>query len=522
MPALTYPIPEIDETITRPLLMQVLAELARTLNFHPDTKVYYNDQGIQMLPREAETTPGANYYLPNLVNGNKLFVELEEIYPEDHILSQSVDTHYNKPLLVDESAPWHVKEIGARVDAKLSLRYRTTDKASANKFRSHVYTRLARGFTHSKIDRAGLSFPISEEVLAILMQVWINRNHLADQLGNGKQEFLAYLHECEKHPFAVETTLAGSHPTLVFRRALGNVVITLETKELDTPQRIEGGAYEVTLNASYYYIKPISYFVQYPIFAYNNTLNLNYFDAEYDRNADSLGDIVPTKHSNVLLSIFDQWENRRRVSIKSEHPIYLPACDDWVVKGKHPKFSVPVIQQLVGVDLNDPTLVMDLKTLEENDGLELNPKLMTYLTKYSDRLLGEYDLPLYFAVYRGDSLLTYKDFYVDDELCLRSVAPLSPTKLYHLNLYLLTNLDLLSDETVEELSSDTFIVDILRFIDEETVETYPPEVLDDGSVVIQDLHQCIEHLPTLPHYPGSHGHIMWTVNAIAVWTHHLR
>lgn len=523
MPSLTYPIPELEETITRPLLLQVLKELALTLNFHPDTKVYYNDQDIQIIPEEAKTTPGANYYKPNLTNGNKLFVELEEIYPEEHILAQAVDAKYNQNLLEDKNAPWFVREVGGRVSARLSMRYRTTDKTSANKFRSHVYTRLARGFTHAKIDRVGLSFPISDEVLAIIMQVWINRNKLADLLGNEKMPFMEYLRQCEKHSFSVETNLKGEHSTLVFRRALGNVVISLDSKELSTPAKVEDGAYEVSLEASYHYIKPISFFINYPIFTYNNVLNQSYFDASYDRNADSLGDLVPTTHSNTLLSIFDDFENRRRVEIKSQHPIYLPSCDDWVVKGDHPKFSVPIIQQLIGVDVLNPSLVFDLNELFTNENIEFNPKLLNYMQFNKDDLLKEYKLPIFFAVYRGDELLTYNDFYVDDDLQIKSRAPLDPTKLYHLNMYLLTNLDLLSSETTEEMcAQDNLLVDIIRFIDSDTVEKYPPEVLEDGSVVVADVETCIENLPTLPHYPGKSGHIMWTVNAIAVWTHNLK
>lgn len=514
MPGLVYPVPELEESIVRPVLFQVLGALNETLNFDPKTKILFKGEGLQ-IPNRNQTTSGRGSYLPELGQGNKLEVELEETYMEDAILSQAVDNRSLKPLLKDKKGGWVVRDIHAQAECRLSLVYRTSDRTEADKFRSHVYTRLSRGFTQT-ITNCNIEFPINESLLATLMEIWKNRVELTSSLypDKPKQPFLEYLEECKKHNFNIKTTLTGKHKTLVFRRTIGNVAITLDTKEIAKPtEPDQQGVYRVSLSVYYHYDKPINYFIKYPIFTYNKILNPKYFDVNLDRNKV---DKIPTEHSSCFLSMWDSYLNGRNTSLRGYPGVYIPGCDDWVGEITTDPSSVMVIQWLLAVDLNDPHLIYDLKTLA-NDGLEVNPKLLNYFSKFRTEFFTPTKLPLYFAFFGGIHELTGTDFYIDENLCIRSIKGLDPEVIYHLQFKMQLNLDLLPDDVIEEMANeDSLIIDVCRAIDSKTVEDHAPEIKPDGSVWVGDVNSIIADLPTLPYYKGKTGHVMFTVNTIAV------
>lgn len=518
MPGLVYPVPELEEAIVRPVVLQVVKALNETLGIDPKTRLLYRGDSLQ-IPHPKSGTSARGLYLPNLDDGGKLEVELEETYTEDNIQSQSVDTRNLKPLFEDASGNWLVRDVHALADCTLNFVYRTKDRTEADKFRSHVYTRLARGFTQTMVD-CNISFPLSNQVLATMMQFWVNYNNLASKLNEPTISFTEFLDSTCKQKYSVESNLSGKHRTVVLPRTIGGIAITLESKEISKPTDPDpSGVYRVSFSVNFRYNKPINFFIRYPIFMYNSLLNVKYFDVNLDRNYVAT---IPTENSDTFLSLYQDRENAKRKAARGYPGIYLPGCDDWIDQMKNYKRSEMVIQWLIAVDVEDNSLIYDLNKLSE-DGLEMHPDFMSYVQQYREDFFTTKFLPLFFVFFEGTTELTPSDFYIDENLCIRAKEHLNPKRNYHLQLRLQLNLDLLPDTVVEEMCNEgTFLVDICRAISTETVEDNPPEIKPDGGVWVADVNKVIESLPTLPVYPGATASAMRTVNIITVSTNHIK
>jgi hypothetical protein len=87
-----------------------------------------------------------------------------------------------------------------------------------------------------------------------------------------------------------------------------------------------------------------------------------------------------------------------------------------------------VVQQLIGIDPADPTLIIDFR----NPGtFTLSDTLRAYMEHTREDLTVRTRSAVHLSLYENDRLYEPSELFVDDNLCLRSRTPLDLKTLPH-------------------------------------------------------------------------------------------
>lgn len=510
MPSLNYAIPVIDDAIATPVAVQVFRQLKERLELGAETELIYAGE------TNAYAQTGVNLTSTNddpmLNDRHRVFVVSRETPIEELALTSPLSYTHEALIMADEKIGWSATPVYSRVEATLEFTYRSATKHQADQVAINMHSRLITGTTH---DIMGLiyEYPVPEHVLAIIKDIHAKREA---QFGYG-DAFVGpgeYLEQCIMFPYTYKTNQAGDWQTLVFRPLLFDVSVWLDDRSPPTPERMEDGSYQFSLLVRWRYDRASHVTIQYPIWVHNQFVK--YYDKTLDRNKDLK---TPVKYSGALMASFNTLRDRLYGKLRSTTGYIIPSYDDWITRWSRQK-TQDVFQMLVQVDPNDPTLIVDLKSLYADTNLLLHPQLLKAFAKPEIRgkVFYENQSLVSFIMYEKNDWLHPHDYYLNEAMELRAHQPLNPRHHYHLKMGVIRDITLINWDDLEDwLDFGDLIIDIIDFIDPTFPKDKLPPLNPDGSI---DIRPVIPELrPGLPDPDRLSRPIMATVNSIAIMTY---
>jgi hypothetical protein len=422
--------------ITRPTELAVIRQIAAITGTPDDTFIEFGgiNEGIptwkSLLGQEAAPTGRFGSF-------NKIQVTSEERIDEDYYLS----TAYLNPS--DAKTVWRDSAIGItlrpiyeKVKTTLSFRYRTIDYATARNW----VTGMKRRILMNWLDQS-LQSKYKIAIALTLMQFLHEFHRMSQQVEPSGEEFMPWVDKRFLQAHTVLTMLDGRYPQVVLNETQLDVVGWFTFGELPKPQKSQQEtAFEVEFTYEFQYERPTEMALKYPLMIHNQLVNRKYRPdyVVYDPvNLHGYATRSVSAYTELLRNIgqFDRFARAGRI---------LPFYDDWwpPVEQIVPS-TTNVVQQLIGIDPADPTLIIDFR----NPGtFTLSDTLRAYMEHTREDLTVRTRSAVHLSLYENDRLYEPSELFVDDNLCLRSRTPLDLKKLYHMRLTLFNDLFYLTRE----------------------------------------------------------------------------
>ncbi|EPU3828911.1 hypothetical protein ACVWU4_000892 [Campylobacter coli] len=419
----------IEETVTRPVLIQLKTDISKFLGISRNVYAVYDPE----YPLK-KVKDGTNVEVLNTIQDEYIEIEATEVSEENKELSLLIDNNDFKPIYQD-------KDIKTKLNAmhherKMSLTYRYYSKSKAkiiafvNKLRSYSATNAL--YMYHALEYHYVLPPIVIELVIEFNR--LKNLQLEDKLTH-RQYFKKYFDDRLEITHTVDGE--SSKSDLVIRERQNNVLGYIEDNvhELDYQYADNVAMWYIEFTYVVRYEKPITIISTYPMMIYNSVIDPKFTNIiSYEQKiskpyADHTGRwIDPNLNRMVDKYIIDKDIGFIRIPKEDNIPLV-----------KLPSYYNRVFTVLTYVDQTDPTMIFNINELEE---IKLKKAIIRMLIESENIYIGKpYRSMFLLELYvdgnrRSDIVLT-----IDKLGNIRSNKELDPKHIYHFSFSIINDLN---------------------------------------------------------------------------------
>lgn len=440
MPTVALEIPETYDSITRPVTTGVVRDLIEYFELPNDTNVRYTGSAQEMAQRgSALADHRSNLHFPF---GNRVNVELVETYLEEGVLNTAVKRRDNNFVFLDPQLLVSMKPVYTKTEAVISFRYRTTSRVQALKWRDTLRRKLTQG-TQAILHEIVYHYPTPPVLHAILEHIHTKRETVA---GYG-DSFTEWLKQHYDPRMTVLSNQSGSRGAVVIPEKQIQVQGWLDFASTpDEPEKQEDGdTWTISFDYTIQYDKVTAMVLDYPIVVHNQLLDDKYLDYQEPYNPYE----VPRNpsHTGRLAETFSKTNYSFDYAFEG---VKIPTFDHWKPRGNSYR-EVPVFTALAAVELDDPHQIANLLELGDT---HFTQSVLNFLYRERYYLTTHLASVFHVTFYRGNLPLSANDYYVDEDLNVRSKKALNPRDVHHFRVAIVTDLGSLSRRAKDALRRD--------------------------------------------------------------------
>lgn len=432
-----------NETMTRPVIIQVLKNLAKELGTATDPYLYLDDNSNIIKTRnksgsilKSNDTSAFQAASVSLVESLRV-TDFKEIVEEGYEMNRLLLSPDSTPLLLDEEAGIRIQPVMQKRKIEMSIEYITSDKIFLDGLLEslRVLPALNNGqFRHNLEYKVHIPELVTKLILNVYMikrGVWREDEMIP---------FSKYIHDIADNRLDMAVPEGGDVKdiTLSYReKQMG--VFGYFTDELSSiePEEGDNNDYKISLNYTFTYDKPIAMNLVYPLMVYNKKLHksffsfykqptrsewLNYLGADQSLMTEHG---LPKKHYGM--NFFTKF-------------IKIPFTDDTMPRDYPNEYS-RFLTYLFRVDPNDRT---EIGTIDDLYKIKFAEPIKELLLKSEREFSGMIHRSIFwFALYENEKLTPKNKIYIDENGMFRTTEPLDIRKRYRLGGFILNNLNFL-------------------------------------------------------------------------------
>lgn len=501
-------LPETYASITRPVAFDVVKQLTDRLNIDP------NEVNIVI--------PGANGKLSvwnadnidrqesvNLTTKTRIYVTIKEDYVEDDLLTMVSKRDHYPPIFHDKGTKIKVAPIYSRTKVTISLAFRTVDRYTAESFRDNWRRRIAE-LREYMVFNAKYTYPIPETIRGVLQLLHRTRKVNTDDYPN----FEDYLKAFGLPQLTYLTNSAGNGDVWACREVQENIYGNFTDP---TPAEVEkddnGSAWMVSFDFEYYYDKPISVWVEYPICVNNELVDeILYPEQPFDITTLKYRSTISREYYHEIQNMMGYYWQEDSAYIR------IPEFDDWT-PGRTRVGYISLLSALLLADEEDPRYICNLTDLGD---WALNERLVDIFKENARWVTKHNEFPFLIRLHVDDYPVD-NELILDEELNLIAKYPLLKFKTQHITIDYIHDISKLTTEGRKRFFSNPTLVNLWfdLTLGHQPIGGYP-RVNGDRYVDIRHFEELCQINEI---YPNSHidfinpGRLLATVGIFTVSTH---
>lgn len=433
MPTIMLPLPEVQESVIRPIVYSVVDDIKKITNINIPTPIYFPGD-VKKMHQSGSTVDGDNRD-PVLASQRQLYVEAEDNYADDYIAT--VGALYNPehpPIFVDPILGVTIVPIYVTSTIKIQLRFKTQSKTEATKWRDDIIVKTSRSRVQN-MHIVTYHYSMPEIIEDILYAVYERREKI-EGYGQSASEYLI--------------SNATSRLTLIGDIANKTKILAIKERQTrimgmfdfdiapDKNERDENtGTWIATMSYSFNYSRPTEISIQYPVIVHNQLMPEKYTMCVFD-NPSMDRSMYRQSQSLYALSMFESMsilDNSQAVK-----PVYhVPEFDLFEPKTV-PYGTETIFIALCCLDLPNKRHLLNLNHI---DPFVISKPVMDYISgggylKITKLYRSIYQLQLY----KDNELYVYDVLECDSLGNVVSTVDLSPRHTYRVRFSVVTDLTL--------------------------------------------------------------------------------
>lgn len=444
MPNIVAPIPDVEKSITRPVVLDVARQLALMTGIPIDAKHLYpgdNEETYQRGSTMADMANGADRdRTATPFNTQLQYTVTEEPFLESMIMTQSRRAD-NIPFFADSALGVLIRPVLKPTEVTIEIAYRQQSKSKANAWKNQMESRLAT-YGDMNLHKAIFSYMVPLEFVDTLMEI----HHLRENVAGYGDDFGTYLAEHSTSRLTIAANRAGMKQALTvaetYTRIIGLYDFTV-TPDKGSGQE-ESATWTTNFTYKFHFDKPIECNMIYPIAVHNQMLDSRYL--VFDANA-RIDDTRKRFSISGASSYYFEAQEAVRRSGATPRMFVAPPMDEYQPDNEV-SGTVTIATALCGVT-EGSNLLLDLKDIEE---FEFNTQVAQYLQDQEYKYLHiPYSSPYHISLYKNGRLMDANAIRVDKELRITATAPLSLRDYHQIRISLVRPIDNIRLEALRRL-----------------------------------------------------------------------
>jgi hypothetical protein len=428
---ISLPIPETVESVTRPVMLDVVRQLMTLTGISKKTNIVYF--GDLERSKQLNSAIGASDEKddPNtFAHNDKISIEVAETYFNELGHQDAVERPEN--LLVFQDAPLSIvmKPIYAQMEATVSIRFRANNKTLAMQWRDFVKARLTQSFKRELyLHNVTYSFGIPEECLYILKEL----HRLRENVAGFGEDFDTYF---ANHRTPKMTTVRNLSATAQLWSVPETQTRIQGWFDWELPEEAQkdadGTTYTVAFNYKFRYARPTRIEMIYPIMVHNQLLDAKYRDTPLTDPSDVEKSYAMTAR---IFRSFEggQWDCKQI----QDFGFSIPAFDEFWPK-MVPNDTRRLLTVLFTLDDTNPHQFLNLGDLKSR---QLHPDILEYIRSEREYLTVPGLSAIHLALYKNEFLIANNPapFNVDADLNVVGLLSTNLRVQHHLRISLFTD-----------------------------------------------------------------------------------
>lgn len=441
MPRTATEVKETIESITRPVVYEVLRQLYPLLNLPGQTSL--------MIPGMVESAPNIGSTLgfsgdPNSFRyKGQLRVEVTETFIEDSVLATAIQRLEHEPIFHDPKLGVRIVPIYSATQMTLTCQYRAPNRVMAERFRDEALMRTAM-LRQENLHDFHYHYSLPDSYNKLLRVIHTMRETVAPY----GEDFDTWFGNHVTGRATNLTTQIGTQSQVAIAEhqiaAIGWFDFTAApepaVKEQDT------GPYNLQFTYTLNYDKVIGCTMQWPLMVHNQIIDETY---RFTPNASGV-QINPDRRlrrPSLTRHALDFFTDQHMPLANRNKGFVIPEYDDWIPNGVHPS-TASVLTIMLEVTLTDPREVVSLYELGD---YEIDPEILIFLRGEAPWLNQYGESVIHLTLYRDGDPLDDGSLVIDEDLNVRSRIDLDPRERYHLRVEVITDLTLLTASALKRL-----------------------------------------------------------------------
>lgn len=490
---LMLPIPDIENTMTRPIVTSVIEQIKRLTGINLDMELL-NPGESSAIPQANSViqTSGYDRELTGIATSsrNLISVSVEDNLVTDHVLATPIVK--SDAEFIFEDKPLSIVMIPTYALSKviIGMQLRFSSRKAAKKWMDGLNAKISMGY-ESVQHRLTYSYTIPPEILFMLTKVHELRENYAGY-GDTLQEWLK---ESFTKRLRVTTNQAGKQASFVIAEDQINAVGKFDTEVINQPEATnERGAFTFNLNYEVYYKRPTNIVIEYPELIHNQSLpkpfNGDGIVESFDFSSVDLWGEAFSVLGLKLNSLFmpQPWQN---------FGMMVPWYDRWIPNHLFP-MTKPMLTFLCQFSPTDLTEIVSLRNM---GAYEFDDDIMAYIEEAGDAILRYGQTPFKVTLFRDNIPKSDHWLTMDENLLISVFEEVDLRQTYRLQISLYCGLTTLPEASKQILIKHGLAVHkIMIAACPNMIEHGLPPLNDDGSVTMQDymaaahkVEACFEH-----------------------------
>lgn len=434
MPRVCIETPELEDSISRPVTIQVIRQMAERVGIPPDTSVRFLGGALALIPPGGSLDDRAA--LNRLPADQRITIDASEEFDENYALSTPVLRPDQLVFFDDQDLDVYMKPVYQRVNVTVSVSLTGTDKTAVNTWLATLKRRFSRGVAEN-LHVVDYHYPIPNEFMVRLAEF-----HRMREETEGLNETMgAWLRRCFSPKMSVMYNQAGNNPTFIIRETQVKVLGWFDfNAQPPKPERENDvGAWTAGFTYTFCYDRCETVVMSYPLMIHNQVIRPDFY---IDVKAEEVEDVIAQAGLSTTLFNAYSYEARGSKAFHATEGIPIPHFDDWL-----PKDRLPGTINLTRLMLQtNPDSRREIICLDNLGDWAFAPMAIDYMRQRPAKLLRPYESAFYVALHRKNAMVPPGQLIVTPELNVYSVSDLSLRDPYHLSVWLVTDLGKLSME----------------------------------------------------------------------------
>lgn len=448
MPNVYVTFPEIAQSVSRPIVYDIISQVEDIVKINKSTKVYFPGDNQRMsqpgssIDHEPFADPDRD---PLFENDNYLFIEVEEDFESESLSATNTTGACHNAIFADNSLGVYLAPMYATSMVTIHFKYRTKSKTEALRWRDDIRMRVSQ-MRDINLHDISYHYPLPGSLVRLLRHI-----HTTREAKHGYGEnFADYIKQYSINRLTLVGDLANKEARFVISETQMRIVGLYGFDGIPEKPELEQdvGTYTISFDYKFTYERPLACQAKYPVMVHNQLLPRELI--EFVNQSYNLENI-PKTYSPVLKGLA-HFEAEQQLSqrIDMRHDIVIPEYDDFVCRVAYSGTS-PIMTVLCELDEQDMVSLFNLKelgdyVLDEDVLSFLSGGEYYYLTKPYKSLLN-------ISVYDADNLVHHTKFTVDADLNVKFVDPVSPRGCYRVRISLMTNFSSLMSGVIDRFAN---------------------------------------------------------------------
>lgn len=440
MPTITVTLPDITQSVYRPVMVDVAYQVKEWTKINNLPVYFPNDEGL--LTTAGTGLDNKTDRLTRSHAERRLEITASEIYAEDQQVTDITGKAANTRVFEDRPLNIWMAPGYTSSEVTMTFAFKTNSKEEARRWRDDITARYLQG-RYSLQHQITYCYNLPNQAWELIDQLYSKREAVAGY-GQSLEEWLS---KCMTNRVALISNEAGTRKTLAVSerqdRIQGFFSFTNEPEKIE--RDADSGLYIANFNYKFVYQRPATLDMHYPVIVHQQLLDKPFI--EFVNRGIRHDDRVV--HRSQYLWGLKPFESMELMAyLKPKNPfIRIPYVDDFSYRYGFPG-TAPYLTILTQQSGEDDTLLANLKHLGD---IVMDPDVLDFLKTEYKYITAPGKSIFHFDTFKGDTLLNFPSVRLDENMNLICSTKIDMRKPYRIRCALFTDLSFIDRSALDRL-----------------------------------------------------------------------